>query len=536
MKISHLPLLILILLASCSTPVDYTYQKLDINGLPDNVKVVTTGDLYGSKKAELICGRDSTVLIYSLENDSAYLVFEKSLSDEVLKLAVGDADNDGKNELIVVTGRRRYVETEVRVTMFDYANEEWVVSGLYEKYSIRPQATELIIANYPDQKSNSILVSYFESKYLIETIRIFLSDGEWKNEVLAIKRMAMAMDLGLLRADHSKDLKMEMVVGRVYGDEIGMVGESYIFGTDVCLPSKRGVKAIRIGDGDNDGENEVYVGDGWHQDYGKIARGRLAEINVIDSAYSYTLIEDVRYQYETTQIEIYDVNMDGLNEVLTRGNRYFRIYQKAGDEWTVFTDTLFPAKQFTIGDVTGNSHPEVIFSGPMLQIYNIGNIEFSSDLGEEVVTKRISPDSIIGNPAAELSMLKWYNGSFPGLYNSKGKVILIDFWASWCKPCIKAFPDMERFQKKYGHQGLQIIGITRIDNRQSQSDIEAFIEKHDFVYPIGLSEESLNNLAYGVGGIPHVVLIDKEGIVRYYKVGSGNPSEIEKQIVSLLSH
>ncbi len=534
MKTLLLLLSLVLFLAACSTPIDYTYQKLDIRGMPDSVRVVTTGDLTVSKKADLICGKDSTVLIYSIENDSACLIFEKSLSDEVLKIAVGDADNDGENELLVVTGRRRYVETEVRVTMFDYSNEEWVISELYMKHSIRPQPTELIIAKYPDQDRNSVLVSYFESKYLVETVRLFLSEGEWKIEVMAVKRMAMAMDVGMVRTNDSEDANMEMVVGRVYGDEIGMVGESYILGSDEIMPSKRGVKSIKIGDGDNDGENEIYVGDGWHQDYGKIARGRLAEINVQNSDYAYSLIEDVKYQYETTQIEIADVNMDGLNEVITRGNRSFRIYQKAEDEWTVFTDTVFPVGQFTIGDVIGNSHVEVVFSGPEVQVYNFGKIELSSDLGEELVTERISPDSIIGNPAPEMSMLEWYNGSFPGLYKSKGKVILLDFWATWCKPCIKTFPEMERLQKAYGSKGLQILGITRIDNRQNRADIEAFIENQGFVYPIGLSDESLNNLAYGVGGIPHVVLIDKKGILRYYKVGSGNPSKLEEQIVSLL--
>lgn len=534
MKINHLLLPLLLLLGACSSPIDYTCQKLEIKGLPDSVRVVTVGDLTGSKKAELICGKDSTIMIFSLETDSAYLIFEKSLSNEVLLIAVGDADNDGENELLVVTGRQRYVKTEVRVTMFDYVNDEWVISELYEKYSIRPRPTELIIAKYPDQDLNSVLVSYFESKYLVETVNIFLSDGEWKNEVLAVKRMAMAMDVGLVRVNDSGNPEMDMVVGRVYGDEIGMVGESYILGSDEYLPSKRGVKAIRIGDGDNDGENEIYVGDGWHQDYGKVARGRLAEINMQNAVYTYSLIEDVKYQYETTQIEIADVNNDGLNEVLTRGNRSFRIYQKVEDEWTVFTDTVFPVGQFAIGDVTGNSHTEVIFTGAKIQIYIFGNIEFSSDLGEEIVTERVSPDSITGNPAPELSILKWYNGSFPGLYRSKGKVILLDFWATWCGPCIKTFPEIERLQKTYGPQGLQVLGITRIDNRQNQADIEAFVEKQEFLYPIGLSEESLNYLAYGVGGIPHVVLIDKKGLVKYYKVGSGDSSELEEKIVSLL--
>jgi len=129
--------------------------------------------------------------------------------------------------------------------------------------------------------------------------------------------------------------------------------------------------------------------------------------------------------------------------------------------------------------------------------------------------------------------LKWFNGSFPGLYNSKGKVVLLDFWATWCKPCIKTFPELERLQKTYGPEGLQILGLTRLDNRQTEADIEAFIDNQSFVYPIGLSDESLNNLAYGIGAIPHVVLIDKKGVVRWYKIGAGDTREMEEMIREL---
>jgi len=530
MKTLLLPLSLLLLVSACNPKPDFEIKEQVVSGLSDTVSVVAAGDLAGNSKDELILGADSSLYVYQINNGAAELLYSVVLSDQVLLLSVGDADNDGENELVAVTGRKRYQETEVRIYIVDQGEESWNIKELFSKFSTRPQATSLVIASFPDPEKLSILVSYFESKYMVETVAISLDENEWEHEVLYTTRMAMAMDAGDFHNDSSEETITKLAVGRVYGDEIGMTGDAYFFGSgNEYLPSKRGVKAVTFGDGDNDGKNEIYLGDGWHQDYGKIARGRLAEVNTINSDLSYDLIEDVKYQYEVTQIEVEDINKDGLNEIITKGNRFIRIYQKKED-WTVFSDTILPVKQFCIGDVSGDKHPEIIFAGPTVKLFNLGSIEFSTDIGEEVVTEKVMPDSLIGKPAPELSMQQWFNGSFPGLYNSKGKVILLDFWATWCKPCIKTFPEMERFQNTYGPKGLQILGLTRLDSRQTLGVIEEFVNNQNFTYPIGISTESLNNLSYGVGAIPHVVLIDKKGIVRWYKVGAGDTTEMEEMI------
>ena len=537
MKKVTLPFIVFIIVFSCSPRVDFDVKVLPITGLEDTISVVCAGDLTGNSLDELILGKDSTVIIYRINgSDSAELIHSSILKDQVLLMKTGDVDNDGINELVAVTGQKRYRETDVRVYLIYQTNEEWQCRELYSKHSLRPQATDLIIASYPDPEKPSIIVSYFESKYMVETVSITKNDENWSSEIIEVKRMAMARDVGEWKDDLAGKTSIEMAVGRVYGDEIGMTGDAYFFGEESRLiPSKRGVKTVRFGDGDNDGENEIYLGDGWHQDYGKIARGRIAQVDKRNSDITYELIEDVKYQYETTQIEIGDINQDGLNEVITRGNRFIRIYKKENGEWKVYSDSIMPAKQFTTGNITGNKHPEIIFSGSEVIVLNLGNLEFSSELGQEIKTEPVSPDSLIGKPAPELSMMKWMNGSFPGLYNSKGKVILLDFWATWCKPCIKTFPEMKRFQETYGPDGLQILGLTRIDNRQDIEDIQEFVDKQGFVYPIGIGNESLNNLVYGVGAIPHVVLIDKKGVVRWWKIGAGDTREMEEMIVQLVA-
>jgi len=515
----------------CSNNHDYTYRSINISGLEKDISIVAAGDIFGSGKDELILGIDSTVFIYDSRKDSALLLFSVSFIDDILEMEVGDADNDNKNELVIIAGQRRYVETDVKVYVVQFVEDEWHFSEVYSKFSPRPQPTGLIIADINNDNREEIIVSYFESKYIVETVSVSFNSGEWENKIIASERMAMTRDIGVLPDGEQN----RIVVGRVYGDALGDVGDAYIADENKTdLPVKRGVKIVKIGDGNNDGENEIFVGDGWHQDYGKVARGRISYLFFDEGKYKYELIEDVKYQYEISQIEIQDVTGDGKNEVLSRGNRIFKIYKYDEKGWKVFADTIISNTQFSVGDIYGDKHPEVIFTGENVQIYNFADPDFSYELDEEVVTELTHPDSLLGKPAPELIVAKWYNGNFGRLSNYRGKVILLDFWATWCKPCIKMFPDLKKLQEKYP-DNLQIFGLTRLDNRQTINAVEDFINKENFVYPIALSEESFNNLLYGVGAIPHTVLIDKKGIVRNYKIGLDDGSIIEKEIIKLIN-
>lgn len=532
MKFKRLLIIPLVILCMfCSKKHDYTFKVINIRGLVDTVRVITAGNICGSVKDELILGRDSSIYIYNTQKDSAHLLYSKSFTDDLMDIITGDANNDGSNELIIVTGKRGYFDTEIKVYILKNEENSWICTELYSKHSPRPQPTYLDIADYDNDGKNEIIVSYFESKYIVETVSILKKSDKWDYKVIAQERMAMSRDVGIF-----PDLELNRcVVGRVYGNKLGDEGDAYISGKDrLMLPVKRGVKAVKIGDGDNDGKNEIFIGDGWHMDYGKVARGRIARIYYDGNNYEYELIEDVKYQYETTQIEIADITRDGKNEVLARGSRCFRIYKYDEEGWTVFTDTSITNTQFIIGDIYGDKHQEVIFSGNIVQIYSFVNIKFSHKLDEEIVTELKHPDSILYKQAPELIIAKWYNGNFGRIQNNKDKVILIDFWATWCKPCIKMFPALRKIQAKYADQGLQLIGLTRLDNRQTVAEIEEFIKNEDFAYPIGLSEESHNNLLYGVGAIPHVVLIDKKGVVRFYEIGLGDEKILERELVKLL--
>lgn len=128
----------------------------------------------------------------------------------------------------------------------------------------------------------------------------------------------------------------------------------------------------------------------------------------------------------------------------------------------------------------------------------------------------------------------------------KGKVVLIDFFATWCGPCIKAFPYLQNWNKQYKDEGLVIAGLTNYQGKYDRKNVQPeaertkmkddFITKHKITWPVGIESEGRETfLKYGVQGIPHLVLLDREGNIRYIKTGAGQFSQTEAKIKELLA-
>jgi len=124
-------------------------------------------------------------------------------------------------------------------------------------------------------------------------------------------------------------------------------------------------------------------------------------------------------------------------------------------------------------------------------------------------------------------------GGDTGLADYKGKVVLLNFWATWCMPCRAEMPSMETLWKKYKEQGFVILAIS-IDEG-SKKRVEKFIEIFDLSFPVLLDPESKVNDLYKVSNMPTSFLIDRNGKIISRIVGSDDwASEEAIQLVETL--
>ncbi|MBL8023817.1 MAG: redoxin domain-containing protein [Elusimicrobia bacterium] len=111
------------------------------------------------------------------------------------------------------------------------------------------------------------------------------------------------------------------------------------------------------------------------------------------------------------------------------------------------------------------------------------------------------------NPAPGFS-LQDTNGKTVSLADFKGKVVFLDFWATWCPPCRISMPDVEKLHRHFQGKPVQVLGLNLDENPEK---VKRFVEQKKIPYPVLLAGDSDVARSYGVGGIPHFVLIDQDG-------------------------
>ena len=132
----------------------------------------------------------------------------------------------------------------------------------------------------------------------------------------------------------------------------------------------------------------------------------------------------------------------------------------------------------------------------------------------------------VGAPAPSLKNVTWVKGQ--GVTTS-GKITVVEFWATWCGPCIKTIPHLTELQKKYGDK-IQIAGLSNEDKPTVLPFVEKMGEKMD--YHVGLIDEATHG-AYmqGVDGIPHAFLVDANGTVMW----QGHPATMDGTLAKMVN-
>lgn len=148
-------------------------------------------------------------------------------------------------------------------------------------------------------------------------------------------------------------------------------------------------------------------------------------------------------------------------------------------------------------------------------------------------THRAAPHAAIApnSPAPQFTVTD-LNGAVVDSRNFQGRVMLVDFWATWCVPCEAEIPHLVEWQKQHGADGLQVIGISMDD---TSGPVKSYVRKHEMEYPVAMADEKTIAAFGGVLGLPANILIGRDGRIIAKHVGVTDIAVLQKEVEQALS-
>ena len=126
------------------------------------------------------------------------------------------------------------------------------------------------------------------------------------------------------------------------------------------------------------------------------------------------------------------------------------------------------------------------------------------------------------------------NGNTFHISEQEGKVLLINIWATWCKPCHEETPDLVDLYNEYKEEGFVILGVST--DEKGKKVVPDFVDKYNVPYPIYIDKNKKVEEVYGpYMAIPTTYIINKDGLVRYFATGAVTKKELEPRIKKLLN-
>jgi len=158
-------------------------------------------------------------------------------------------------------------------------------------------------------------------------------------------------------------------------------------------------------------------------------------------------------------------------------------------------------------------------------------LALASVLVSDSASAQKQPQSLIGRPAPALATVD-LEGHRLSLKRLRGRVVLLNFWATWCAPCQAEMPTFEQWQQQMAGQGLSVVGVSMDDEADGVRRLTRRLLIH---YPVAMGSARLGTSYGGVLGLPITYLIDRHGIIRSRFEGEQNPNTILAALKPLLA-
>ena len=137
------------------------------------------------------------------------------------------------------------------------------------------------------------------------------------------------------------------------------------------------------------------------------------------------------------------------------------------------------------------------------------------------------------HPAPDVEVTMRSGGSAWHPSNANGKVLVLDFWATWCGPCKESFPRLDAVYQKHANRGLEVVGI---DEDEDPKGVAEFVQTTGATFPIALDPSGDAASTFHVGTMPSEFVIDRHGVVRYVHAGyhPDDMDALDKEVTELL--
>ena len=202
-----------------------------------------------------------------------------------------------------------------------------------------------------------------------------------------------------------------------------------------------------------------------------------------------------------------------------------------GDIFSHVNGVRVEKKEDFIAQIQGKAAGERIVLQRVFSHGKAQKEEITVMLGARPEESELQQKMFIGQKAPSFSYIDFSSRQEKVFSPAQGKVVLLDFWATWCGPCLMSMPELKRLHEKYSAQGLEIIGITD----EPEAKIRPVARRYSIPYTLGSNRSYDAFRMYSVQSLPTAYLIDKNGVMKQVFIGAGHTQRLEQEIQRLLA-